>query len=126
MEVASSNIEDMIFEKIKEAGPEGIRQSEVGRLLGIPGSEAARAISKLIRKGLVRKHSTIVEGKRMVVLYAVMSTDIPIVVNLNSVENVPCFSCKVINKCENGSYISPQTCGKMNQWLIESVLRSVG
>lgn len=126
MESTSSNMEDLIYEKVREAGEAGIKQNEISKMLGIVGADASRAISKLIKKGLIKKESTVVNGKKIVILYAITERDVEIVVNLESIKTIPCFSCKMLNKCENGSYISPQGCNKMNHWLIGQATEELG
>ncbi|BCU68492.1 hypothetical protein HS7_19290 [Sulfolobales archaeon HS-7] len=121
MESTASQIEEIIYSKIRQAGEKGIKQADVSKILGISSAEAARNVTRLIRKGLVRKEATIVDGKKVVMLYIANNDNIDIIANLGNIIDIPCFSCKLINKCQNGSHVSPQSCNKMNRWLIEAL-----
>ncbi|BBD72655.1 hypothetical protein HS1genome_1044 [Sulfodiicoccus acidiphilus] len=121
MEISPVQLEELVHEKIKEAGDEGIAQTELATALGVSNKELSSALKKLILKRLVLKRSMKVDGKNVVKLFAVARDYSRIVVNVKSMHDVPCFTCNILSKCGNGSQIGPHNCPKLASWLISQL-----
>ncbi|WP_338601695.1 winged helix-turn-helix domain-containing protein [Sulfolobus tengchongensis] len=117
---STNNYEAIVHKKIKEMGEKGISQQELAKSVGLPIREISGIIKKLVEKKLVIKKAVKENGKNIVKLFAVDNTyNINIYVNLDSLEDIPCLSCKNLTKCGNGIHVSPQTCGKLSSWILE-------
>jgi hypothetical protein len=113
---------------VKEASKkgEGVIQSELWHALGIDSREGSKIVARLIRKGLLIREAVIHKGKKTYKLYYSDSirTPVSISVNLNPAIEVPCFSCRQINRCGIGGYYDPTKCPLLTRYITQLVLRS--
>jgi hypothetical protein len=125
MESDTISYEDLIYQKIKEAGERGIPQRELIKELGLDNRTANLIIKKLIDKKKIRKKSVKENGKNIIKLYVnEEEISINIWVNLDSVTDIPCFTCKNLNKCGNGSIINPSTCTSLSRYILSNISAS--
>ncbi|BFI74150.1 MULTISPECIES: winged helix-turn-helix domain-containing protein [Sulfolobaceae] len=118
MESTTSSYEDLAYQKIKEAGDNGIPQKDLIKELGLSTKEASLIIKKLIEKKKIIKRSVKENGKSILKLFAIDDDGIDIYVSLSSIIEIPCYTCKILKKCGNGSYISPSTCPQLSKYLL--------
>lgn len=113
---------------MKEASKkgEGVIQSELWHALGIDSREGSKIVARLIRRGLLIREAVIHKGKKTYKLYYSDSirTPVSISVNLNPAIEVPCFSCRQINRCGIGGYYDPTKCPLLTRYITQLVLRS--
>jgi len=121
VEIGPVQLEELVHEKIKEAGSDGISQSDLTTALGVSNKELSPILKKLILKRLVSKKSMKVEGKNVIMLFPVAHDTSRIIVNVKSMYDVPCFMCNILNKCGNGSQIGPHNCPKLASWLVSQL-----
>ncbi|BFH74327.1 hypothetical protein SJAV_22710 [Sulfurisphaera javensis] len=120
MESTTSSYEDLAYQKIKEAGDNGIPQKDLIKELGLSTKEASLIIKKLIEKKKIIKRSVKENGKSIIKLFAIDDDGIDIYVSLSSIIEIPCYTCKNLKKCGNGSYISPSTCPQLSKYLLSN------
>lgn len=119
MESNLSMYEKIIQEKIEESGADGVSQQELAKTIGISTRELSIVIKKLIEKKLIQKKTVRENGKSIVKLFAIKSFEnTDIYVNLESIKDVPCFSCKILHKCNNGAHVTPSSCSKLSDWIL--------
>lgn len=119
MESNLSVYEKIIQEKIAESGEDGVSQQELAKSIGISTRELSIIIKKLIEKKVIQKKTVKENGKSVVKLFAIKTFEEPnIYVNLESIKDVPCFSCKLLYKCNNGAHVTPSSCSKLSDWIL--------
>ncbi|EWG07064.1 MAG: hypothetical protein ASUL_06073 [Candidatus Aramenus sulfurataquae] len=124
MESKTSTYEDMVRQKIAERGSQGISQQELAKSVGLSTRELSIIIKKLIEKKQVIKKSVKENGKSVVKLFAVQVFEEPkLLVELNSVADIPCFSCKFLYKCNEGTHVNPNSCSKLSQWILSIIAK---
>ncbi|MCY0883416.1 MAG: winged helix-turn-helix domain-containing protein [Acidianus infernus] len=116
MESNISSYENLIQEKILEKGDEGISQQELAKSVGLSTRELSMIVKRLIEKKVIVKRTVKENGKSVVKLFATKSSSInnDIYINLDSVREIPCFSCKLLYKCNNGAHVNPGSCSKLS------------
>ncbi|WP_054836277.1 winged helix-turn-helix transcriptional regulator [Metallosphaera hakonensis] len=111
--------EDLIHKKILESGEDGISQQELAKKLGLSTRELATVIKKLIDKKMISKKAVRENGKSVIKLFAIRTVqESDIYINLESIEKIPCFSCKLLSKCGNGIHVNPSSCTKLSSWIL--------
>ncbi|MCI2414908.1 MAG: winged helix-turn-helix transcriptional regulator [Candidatus Aramenus sp.] len=124
MESKTSTYEDMVRQKIAERGSQGISQQELAKSVGLSTRELSVIIKKLIEKKQVIKKSVKENGKSIVKLFAVQVFEEPkLLVELNNVVDIPCFSCKFLYKCNEGTHVNPNSCSKLSQWILSIIAK---
>ncbi|WP_425487483.1 winged helix-turn-helix transcriptional regulator [Metallosphaera tengchongensis] len=114
--------EELIHQKIMERGDDGISQQELAKSLGLSTRELAVVIKKLIEKKMITKKAIRENGKSVIKLFAIRTIEESnIRINLVSIENIPCFSCKLLFKCDNGAHVNPSSCTKLSSWILSLV-----
>ncbi|QKR00950.1 winged helix-turn-helix transcriptional regulator [Metallosphaera tengchongensis] len=105
-----------------ERGDDGISQQELAKSLGLSTRELAVVIKKLIEKKMITKKAIRENGKSVIKLFAIRTIEESnIRINLVSIENIPCFSCKLLFKCDNGAHVNPSSCTKLSSWILSLV-----
>lgn len=101
-------------------------QSELWRILGIDSREGSKLVARLMRRGLLSRESIVHKGKKTYLLKYTDSSRTPftISVNLNPVAEVPCFTCRQINRCSIGGYYDPARCPLLSRYLLYLPSRS--
>ncbi|MQL55379.1 winged helix-turn-helix domain-containing protein [Acidianus ambivalens] len=120
MESNISSYENLIQEKILEKGNEGISQQELAKSVGLSTRELSMIVKRLIEKKVIVKRTVKENGKSVVKLFAAKSSSInnDIYINLDTVKEIPCFSCKLLYKCNNGAHVNPGSCSKLSEWIL--------
>lgn len=117
---ADGDLEARVLEVIKSYGQEGVIQSRLAEELGIEVKEVAKLIMKLSRKGLVKKETVTIDGRRVTKLYGV-PRKIRIDVSLETLIEIPCFTCRYYDDCGPGGRWSPRDCIILSDWLERKV-----
>jgi len=84
--------------------------------LNMDSKEAMKLVSKLVKKGILKRETVIEGGKKVVYLY---SSDryLYLPVRLSLLSKVPCFKCKYLLVCKPGSNPNPEDCTILDEWL---------
>ncbi len=125
MESETVSYEELILKKIEEAGVEGVTQADLIRELKIPAEEVSKILSKLVRKKKVIKKSVRDDNKNVIKYFIVKSNGLSLLVDLDLVHNIPCFTCKNLSKCGDGLVISPSTCQILTNFVLNVDLNSL-
>ncbi|MEM3681670.1 MAG: winged helix-turn-helix domain-containing protein, partial [Metallosphaera sp.] len=79
-------------------------------------------VKKLIDKKMIAKKAIKENGKSVIKLYAIKTVqESYIYINLNSIDQIPCFTCKLLFKCDNGAHVNPSSCTKLSSWILSIV-----
>ncbi|AAY80677.1 hypothetical protein [Sulfolobus acidocaldarius] len=121
LELSSSSYEELIYQKIKEAGDKGIPQRDLIKNLGLDARVANTVIKKLIEQKKIKKKSIKENGKNVIKLFPNEEERIVIYVKLENIVEVPCFTCKNLSKCGNGGITTPSSCSILSKYILTSV-----
>lgn len=115
------SLEDTILEIVKEKTKNegGIVQSVLWGLLEIDNREGTKTVLKLVRMGLIKREPVVHKGRRTYKLIYVTRkiNSVKVMINLNPVMDVPCFTCKTLERCSAGGYFNPFRCIKLSTYL---------
>ncbi len=114
-----SELEAKALEVIKLRGEEGIYQHELWKTLGLDSREGSRLALRLLKKGLIIREPTIHKGRRTYKLFIAKQgkEKAKLVVNIGSAIEIPCFSCKNLERCHPGGFFDPANCPILRTWL---------
>jgi hypothetical protein len=112
-------LEAKALEIIKSRGDEGIYQHELWKALGLDSREGSRLALRLLKKGLIVREPAVHKGRRTYKLYLAKKTRQPVKLNIyiGSSLEIPCFTCKNLEKCHNGGFYDPTNCPILSAWL---------
>ncbi len=112
-------IERKALEMIEAAGEEGILQSELIKRLEIDSRTGSRLVIRLAKRGIIQKTKVVVNGKTTyrLVLSRKKPAAVNIVVNVSSILEIPCATCKFRGECGPGNLHNPATCRLLDSWL---------
>jgi alkylated DNA nucleotide flippase Atl1 len=120
--MSTNNFEDFIYNIIKESGDSGITQQDLAKKVGLSARELSIILKKLIEKKKITKRSIKENGRSKIKYFAITENEsIKLYINLISMQNVPCFTCRYLFKCGNGIHISPSSCSKFFGWMIREI-----
>ena len=113
---SSEDLYTKALEIIRRAGPEGILQRDLWKLLNVSSREGSRIALALEKKGLIIREPVVQDRWKTFRLIAV-SNDLK--VSLETVTGCPCFSCMNLTRCGSGQPISPENCEDLTEWLLK-------
>ena len=108
-----NDLEQKALHSVINTGYEGILQSELWRELGASSREGSRVAIKLEEKGLVRREKKLQGGRWTYRLYP---KRLP--ASIESVVDCPCLLCQDSARCDPTTAISPKSCGKLTDWIL--------
>jgi hypothetical protein len=108
-----NDLEQKALHSVINTGYEGILQSELWRELGASSREGSRVAIKLEEKGLVRREKELQGGRWTYRLYP---KRLP--ASIESVIDCPCLLCQDSARCDPTTAISPKSCGKLTEWIL--------
>uniref|UniRef100_A0A7J3ZKJ4 MarR family transcriptional regulator n=1 Tax=Fervidicoccus fontis TaxID=683846 RepID=A0A7J3ZKJ4_9CREN len=113
-----SDLEIEVLKLVRDSGNRGVTLLSLQKSLGIDSRRLSRAVSKLVKKGLVKREPIVVDGRKTYrILHSYSLEDLA--VSLDLVSRVPCFVCKYLQECSPGGRVSPTTCSLLERWLDE-------
>lgn len=118
-------LEEKAMEIIRSRGDEGIYQHELWKALGLDSREGSRLALRLLKKGLIIREPTVHNGRRTYKLYVAKQEKLKarLEVHIGNAIEIPCFSCRNLEKCHNGGFFDPATCLILRRWLDAKVER---
>ena len=102
----------IILDLIRNAGDEGVLQSQLWKNVKADSREGSRTMLRLEKKGLVLREKALHEGRwtyRVKAKYKYASAD--------SIINVPCAFCEKELRCSEAGLTTPSKCVKLTLWL---------
>jgi len=108
-----------------------VKLKELTELKNLEPQQIARIVSRLVRKGLVKRKLVNNNGKSMYFLQAVaieqpkveisLGLNVCIPISVNTVINIPCFRCKELFNCSETSSCNPFKCPLLTNFLLNFV-----
>ncbi len=116
---AGSNYGDMdltsrVYKLVVEHGKEGVLQSVIWKKLDLTSRDGSRLAIRLEKRGMVKREKTL-EGGR----WTYKLTPLRLPVEIESIEQAPCITCVVEEKCSLLGTISPLTCMLLSNWVLD-------
>lgn len=118
MESETVSYEDLVLQKVRDAGERGITQAELAKELKLPVNIISKTLAQLVKKKKVVKKSVKDDNKTVIKYFATESGSTGLLVSLRLVEKIPCYTCKLLYKCGNGSVVSPSSCSTLTNFLL--------
>ncbi|MCS7107492.1 MAG: Lrp/AsnC family transcriptional regulator [Acidilobaceae archaeon] len=114
--------EEKAIQLIKSKG--SVLQSELWKMLSLDSREGSRLVQRLIKRGLVGREEVTMNGRRTFRLVVLQRNkkEGSILINIESIIDLPCTVCPQIDQCEPGNSVEPGTCAIMDNWL-DKVIR---
>ena len=109
-----NDLEQKALHSVINTGYEGILQSELWRDLGASSREGSRVAIKLEEKGLIRRQKELQGGRWTYRLYP---KRLP--ASIDTVVDCPCLLCPDSARCDPTTTISPKSCGKLTDWIMQ-------
>jgi len=116
---SGEELERLALEMIRSSGDDGILQSDLWRRLGLDSREGSRLVLRLAKKGLIKREQVVVNGRRTYkIRYTTPPTlELRVLVSLDDVISIPCFTCPYLGQCGPGNFNDPRTCPLLERWL---------
>ncbi len=126
-EIANFQIEKTDMEKLTNKVCEivatyetgGVFQSELWKKLKLSSRDGSRLALKLERMGIISRDKILEKGRWT---YKLIIKKTP--VSTKSIEEAPCLTCPVEQKCSLESEISPRTCQLIEDWVLIEITKS--
>src|SRR3990167_9544626 len=94
----------------------GMLQSELWKKLKLTSRDGSRLALKLERMGIISREKILENGRWT---YKLIIKKTPI--STTSIENAPCLTCPVEQKCTIDGEISPRTCKWIEDWVLVQI-----
>jgi DNA-binding MarR family transcriptional regulator len=97
----------------------GMLQSELWKRLKLTSRDGSRLALKLERLGIISREKILEKGRwtyKLIIKRTPVSTE--------SIEDAPCLTCPVEQKCSLEGEISPRTCQLIEDWVITAITKS--
>ncbi|RLG78030.1 MAG: hypothetical protein DRO12_00510 [Thermoprotei archaeon] len=106
-------------ETIKNGGVLQSRLREFTELQNYDSRQIARLVLRLVKKGLVRRQPVRQDGRSTYLLEAILSPlhTIRMPIKIENVIAIPCFTCKELERCNEGNYHSPTRCPYLTRFI---------
>lgn len=115
------SVEERILEIVKEKtrSEGGVVQSVLWGMLGIDNREGTKAVLSLVRKGLIKREPVVFKGRRTyrLIYSPARAARVKIVISLDPVMHIPCFTCKELYRCGAGGYYNPFKCILLSRFI---------
>jgi len=126
-EIQNFQIEKMDMEKLTNKvcdivikyETDGMLQSELWKKLKLSSRDGSRLALKLERLGIISREKILEKGRwtyKLIIKKTPVSTE--------SIENAPCLTCPVEQKCSLEGEISPRSCQLIEDWVLVSITKS--
>ena len=97
----------------------GVLQSELWKKLKLTSRDGSRLALKLERMGIITREKILENGRWT---YKLIIKKTPI--STTSIENAPCLTCPVEQKCTIDGEVSPRTCKWIEDWVLVQITQS--
>jgi len=126
-EIQNFQIEKMDMEKltnkvcdiVAKYETDGMLQSELWKKLKLTSRDGSRLALKLERLGIISREKILENGRwtyKLIIKRTPVSTE--------SIEDAPCLTCPVEQKCSLEGEISPLTCQLIEDWVLVGITKS--
>jgi len=114
-------------ETTRNGGVFQVALKEFPELKHLEPQQIARIVSRLVKKGLVRRKLVSNNGRSMYFLQAIILTEtkpaitktikINIPIEISSFLEIPCFTCKELENCAEGHNVNPFKCPLLTNFI---------
>ena len=126
-EIANFQIEKTDMEKLTNKVCEivatyetdGLLQSELWKKLKLTSRDGSRLALKLEKMGIISREKILEKGRWT---YKLIIKKTP--VSTKSIEDAPCLTCPVEQKCSLEGEVSPRTCQLIEDWVLIEITKS--
>ncbi|MEM2883047.1 MAG: MarR family winged helix-turn-helix transcriptional regulator [Nitrososphaerales archaeon] len=101
-----------VYKLVVEHGKEGVLQSELWKKLNLTSRDGSRLAIRLEKRGLVKRERVLDNGR-----WTYKLTPLRLPIQIKSIEQAPCITCKVESKCAPNGVVTPYTCNKIVEWV---------
>ncbi len=108
-----NDLEQKALHYVVNTGYQGVLQSDLWRELGASSREGSRVSIKLEEKGLIRREKELQEGRWTYRLYP---KRLP--ASIETIIDCPCLLCPDNARCDPTTAISPKSCPKLTDWIL--------
>jgi biotin operon repressor len=106
----SESLEEKIFSLLQKSADGSMSQSDLGKALKMNSREIARTLSKLEKRGLIKRAQIKEKGRNA---YRVTMLKMHQKIDLNDVIWCACLTCPDLERCGKGQPVSPEGCTKL-------------
>ena len=102
-----------VCEILAEREAEGMIQSDLWKKLKLTSRDGSRLALKLERMGIITREKILEKGRwtyKLIIKKTPVSTE--------SIENAPCLTCPVEQRCTLDGEVSPRTCQWIEDWVL--------
>jgi len=110
-----TKLEERAIRLLLKHQEKGLLQSELWHKLGVTSREGSRIAIKLEKKGMVKRVKEFAKDRWTRRLVPLIKQ-----VTLEPVRGIPCLSCPYNQLCGREGSMSPNTCLRLEEWLLES------
>jgi hypothetical protein len=108
-----NDLEQKALHYVVNTGYQGVLQSDLWRELGASSREGSRVSIKLEEKGLIRREKELQDGRWTYRLYP---KRLP--ASIETIIDCPCLLCPDNARCDPTTAISPKSCPRLTEWII--------
>jgi hypothetical protein len=108
-----NDLEQKALHYVVNTGYQGVLQSDLWRELGASSREGSRVSIKLEEKGLIRREKELQEGRWTYRLYP---KRLP--ASIETIIDCPCLLCPDNARCDPTTTISPKSCPRLTDWIL--------
>jgi len=117
--VDMDKLTNKVTEILAKYESDGMLQSELWKKLKLTSRDGSRLALKLERMGIISREKILENGRWT---YKLIIKKTPI--STTSIENAPCLTCPVEQKCTLDGEISPRTCKWIEDWVLVQITQS--
>ncbi len=110
-----SKLEEKAIKLLLKYQDKGLLQSELWHKLGVTSREGSRIAIRLEKKGMIKRVKEFAKDRWTRRLVPLIRR-----VTIEPIKGAPCISCEYEHVCGRGGVVSPQSCIKLEKWLLES------
>src|SRR3989344_5838272 len=113
------NLTNKVCDIVAKYDTGGMLQSELWKKLKLTSRDGSRLALKLERLGIISREKILEKGRwtyKLIIKRTPVSTE--------SIENAPCLTCPVEQKCSLEGEISPLTCQLIEDWVLIEIAKS--
>lgn len=117
---------DDILSTILTYGESGISQTEISKIFSLDSRDSSRLVGSLEKQSLITREKMLYKGRwtyKLVVKKSSPGPEYRKSINIESIEQAPCFSCLHQHSCsteDETSPYNPAKCIWIEEWVLET------
>ena len=119
-----NNTIDEILSTILAYGESGISQTEISKIFSLDSRDSSRLVGSLEKQSLITREKMLYKGRwtyKLVVKKSLPADDYRKSVDIECIEQAPCFSCLHQHSCsseDDTSQYNPAKCVWIEEWVL--------